>query len=225
MAGKALWPGPAVTDGLSRANDGRLLLDLWRQPTRGPDLGRLTWQGYALLRERRWSEAEAHFESMLAQYPDNMTFRAPLIHIIEQSRGPAAAFDYYRQHQSQFENTTGEVNTSWAYAWGNTAWVALHEFTPENVSLADRLSALALASDPASPPVRATRGAVLLAMDRREEGRKMLLAGLRDLDDPPFKIDLCRYLAKDAEAHGHAEEFQAFRALADHLQTTSPHLR
>jgi len=225
MAGRALWPGSPVTDGTSRANDGRLLLNLWRQPAPGPGLGRLAWQGYALLRERRWSRAEAHFESVLAQYPDNMTFRGPLIHIIEQSRGPAAAFAYYREHRSQFENSTGEVDTAWAYAWGNTAWVALHEITPDTVSLADRFSALALAADPSSPPIRATRGAVLMAMDRREEGRQMLLIGLRDLDDPPFKVDLCRYLAKDAKAHGQAEEFQAYRALADHLQATSPPLR
>jgi hypothetical protein len=204
-------------------SDGKRLIALWRNPFTTPDYSpfHVAFRGARLMREGRWREAREHYVAAIDRAPDQPGFLGCLIHVIAREEGPTAAMACFVERRAAFEAAGREPSPQYGYAAGNVAWQALRTEDASWLETADELSAQALSMDPASAPLKATRGAVLIAKGEREAGAAKLTAALREIEDTADKAEFCDFLAKEARKQGEAAMGAGFEDLEAHLLARS----
>jgi len=169
----------------------------------------------------RWVDARDHCERVLNRNPNRLDVYGYLLHVIGRSDGPKAALDCYLNRCARLEPVPQEAEASLGGAWGNAAWQALRTGDPAHLQLADDLSERAMRAQPDLPAIVATRGAVMMATSRRDEGYPLITGAVRKIPDPVDRSEFCRFLATDAKANGDLAMSVEFDALADHLLKTA----
>lgn len=208
----------SLRDGIQVTSDGLKLRELWSPDNTAEKPPVYAPEGVLLMREGRWAEARESYEAALTSDPKQIGLLGFLLHVIGQAEGSEAAFDYYLAHPEMFNQTPDAADQLWAFAWANAAWFGLETNNPEHLLRVEDLSKRAIAADPTSATIRAVRGATMMATGEREAGHEILSAALREIEDRPFKIGLCQFLARDAEHLGESENFREYSSLAAYLQ-------
>ncbi len=220
---QAITPRQMKWGGGRLPSDGRRLVDLWRQRPAPVDyaLLHLAFRGDRLIKAGRWREAQALFATAFARAPDHPGFLGCLVHVVARDQGPAAAMACYAEHRAAFEAAGREGSPMYGYAAANVAWQALRTGDAAWLDLAAELSEQAIALDAVSAPVRATRGAALMAKGDRAAGGALLTAALRDVEDPVDKAEFCSFLAREAWTQGEDALGANYQRLEAHLLTTA----
>ena len=211
-----LWPWSFQRDGDVLATDGGRLLMLFRDAGVEELLARARSRamGPALLREGRKVEAceEAARAWMLH---GGASLFSSLVDCADKAAGPEAAVRIYLDQARRMPGVE-EFDAEWSSAMGKLAWRALLARRPDWVDLADRLSARAAEMNPHGP-VKATRGAILMAMGELEAGEAMILAALPEIEAAADKAEFCDFLARHRLAGGEEYLGAEYARLSRHL--------
>jgi tetratricopeptide (TPR) repeat protein len=197
--------------------DGRQLLRLLRAKDFPQQalVGRLVWQGMALLQNGRNEEAQRHYEQAHRQLPGNGSLLSLLMHSTNKTAGAREAARYYLAGADALD-AKNEDGNSWAYA--NFAWNAVLTGDPELLPLADGLSKRAYERLSETPEVQATRGAVLVQLGEHEAGVALLTKGMRGSEQRHDKAGFAPFLAAGERMRGKNE-------LADEIEGLCRYLR
>ena len=196
-----LWPWSVQRDGEALASDGGRLLMLFRDAGALELLAqaRSRAMGAALLREGRKAEACEEAARAWTRHGGAPLFSS-LMDCAGKAAGPEAAVRIYLDQARRLPGAE-DFDTEWSSAMGKLAWRALLAQRPDWMDLADRLSARAAELNPRGP-VKATRGAVLMAKGELETGQAMILAALPEIEAAADKAEFCDFLARYRLAGG-----------------------
>jgi hypothetical protein len=213
-----LWPKTIKIGGARLPSDGLALFRLWRRP-RDPDrAARLfdVMEGARLSDAGLWAEARAHYEAASRRDPSQGWHVSGLLHVIGRLEGARAVVDWFMDHRSEIEAQAALAQGSWSLTLGNAGWQMARLHDPELLPLALELSGRAMETAAAYAPIRATRGAALLASGD-SEGRAMLLAALPEIEDPIDRAEFVAFLGEEASRAGDDASGSALRGLEAHL--------
>jgi hypothetical protein len=136
--------------------------------------------------------------------------------VIGRLEGARAVVDWFMDHRSEIEAQAALAQGSWSLTLGNAGWQMARLHDPELLPLALELSGRAMETAAAYAPIRATRGAALLASGD-SEGRAMLLAALPEIEDPIDRAEFVAFLGEEASRAGDDASGSALRGLEAHL--------
>ena len=210
-----LWPMTIRRNRRILSSDGKQLLGLLgdRNFYDRAAYSRAIFTGLALLRDGRQEDARTHFESAWADLARSELF-AGLVHATGKVVGPRAAAQLYFDHLERMP-PPGSFGMEWSNAMGNVAWHALLTGQPEWFGLADQLSTRAYTLSPHGP-IKATRGAVLVAKGHRRAGELIMRAALSECAVQD-QAEFCDFLARSKIADGDAVLGAEYARLSKHL--------
>ncbi len=222
----SLVPRTFPRDGRRHASDGQQILNVLISKTDSDLLRRsgILHHAFALCRAKRFTEAVRHCSVAWATHPDAGALFGLVVHSLGRSVGPSQAVQFYLNHAEILDGELAGGEAAWAFANGNVAWHALMAHQPDWLPLADKLSGRAFEAFPMDPSLRATRGAVLVALGGEREGLEMVETGLKEIGERIDKAEFCDFLARSAHASGDAALAAEFGALGIHLRAEESRL-
>jgi tetratricopeptide (TPR) repeat protein len=164
----------------------------------------------ALLRKEA-DEALHWIDQGLARYPRQPALQAVQGEALIKKKRFAEARDLFVELLS----TKGAQDPLYKYLmYNNIAYVDVLLGDPELLPEADRFSAEARRQLPWEPSITGTRGTVLLALDRLDEGMALLKQALAEQKTNHAKAEDAYHLAAGEERRGNAEAARRYRELA-----------
>jgi hypothetical protein len=199
----SLIPKRAALGQRQLVSDGKLVIGIiaskdYRRQMRTSGL---FWEGASLLERRQYREAVQHYSAAWQSVPQSVVLLAALIDAVGTASGPRAALQCYLDHGQGLQLTDGEERGAIAAVFISTAWYAVLTGDRDQLALADQLSRQAVGVAPSVGIFVAIRGAVLLA-SRQEEGRQMLVEGMRKIEKREDKAAFAKFLAGTEPAQG-----------------------
>jgi len=199
----SLIPKRAALGQRQLVSDGKLVIGIiaskdYRRQMRTSGL---FWEGASLLERRQYREAVQHYSAAWQSVPQSVVLLAALIDAVGTASGPRAALQCYLDHGQGLQLTDGEERGAIAAVFISTAWYAVLMGDRDQLALADQLSRQAVEVVPSVGIFVAIRGAVLLA-SRQEEGRQMLVEGMRKIEKREDKAAFAKFLAGTEPAQG-----------------------
>lgn len=167
---------------------------------------------------RRYAEAQNWAETGLKEFPGNEALTNFLgVALLEQRRYEEARKLFLKQIDPPTKNVV--IHT---FALNNLAYANVLAEDASLLDEAEKCSSLAMAKMAWNPAIKGTRGAVLVEMDRIQEGVKLLLEAVAGHEKTESKAINACFLAIGERRLGHAEAADSYLKMAEALDPTCP---
>jgi Zn-dependent protease len=214
-----IWRHPAADDGAEIHSDGAQVIGVFRRAPPVDPEDSLQFDADRLALLGRPADAARLYDQLMAGRRCDAFFMCKLMHLTDRAEGPQAALAAYERRmvigpprQRPWDPTGIE-----AFLHANLAWYALKTADPAKLPMAETFAALAFATLPNMPVVRATMGMLRVRLGALEDGEPLLLDGLRDGSDALDGADFCAILAQTRRAASDSETADDYEALGRHI--------